>query len=454
MPARMPVSGRRGRDPSVAVATIGSLAPGGDGVAHVTIGDDRRAVFVSHTAPGDRALVEVDLSQRPARGHVVELYSAGPDRVEPECPWSARCGGCDWMHLSPDAQARWHIDHVRAALPPAWRDVEVAFHAAQQRLGQRVRTRVHVRCDRLGGRDGRRATGSPADRDRVRVGMHEARTHDPVEVDSCVVLHPALEEARRLLADLFHGSQGRGEVLLCLGSGGRPVVDVTWRGEIAPACFARFERACAGGALAGAALALQNATRPAVVGDPTPWMTAADGEPLRLARGGFGQANETLNAQLARHVAQLAGTDAAESKRVELYAGAGNLSVLLARTPGELVTVESSRAACEAARANLAARGLRARVVEGDADAYEWSPATRTVVLDPPRTGARAVAERLAASRVARVVYVSCDPATLGRDLALLEPVYELRSLAAFEMFPQTSHVEVVADLHAARRRS
>jgi 23S rRNA (uracil1939-C5)-methyltransferase len=403
----------------------------------VEVGDERRAVFVSHSAPGDQARVEVDLSRRPARGRIVELVSPGPDRVEPACSWSTRCGGCDWMHLSADAQARWHVEHVRAALPPAWRHVEIAMHTAQQRLGQRVRTRVHVHCDR----------------DRVRVGMHEARTHDPVEVESCAILHPALEDARRLLAGLFQGSQGRGDVLLCLGAGGRPVVDATWRGEIAAACFARFEGACADGTLAGAALALQNATRPALVGDPTPWMTGADGEPLRLAQGGFGQANEAMNAQLAGHVAQLVGGEGAAAKRVELYAGAGNLSVLLARAPGELVTVESSRAACEAARANLAARGLRARVVEGDADAYEWSPSTRLVVLDPPRTGARAVAERLAASRVARAVYVSCDPATLGRDLALLEPAYELRSLAAFEMFPQTSHVEVVAELHSARRR-
>jgi 23S rRNA (uracil1939-C5)-methyltransferase len=229
---------------------------------------------------------------------------------------------------------------------------------------------------------------------------------------------------------------------------------VSWRGELAPACFARIEAACNGGALAGAALTLPNATRPATIGDPTPWMNAADGEPLRLAPGGFGQADEAMNALLARHVADLASRDAVHGKWVELYAGAGNLTVLLARAhagTGELLTVESSRAACEAARANLTARSLGARVVEADADSYTWSPATKLVVLDPPRAGARAVSERLAVSRVARVVYVSCDPATLGRDLALLAPAFDLRSITTFEMFPQTSHVEVVVDL--VRRR-
>jgi 23S rRNA (uracil1939-C5)-methyltransferase len=423
-------------------ATIGSLAPGGDGVAHVSIDAERRAVFVAQTAPGDTARLEVDLAHRPARGRVLELLARGTDRVEPPCPWSARCGGCDWMHLSTTAQAEWHREHVRAALPSAWRDIAITTHAAPESLQQRVRARVHVRCER----------GRPI------VGMHEAGTHLPVEVESCAVLDPALETARRSLVGLLEGSRGRGDVQLALGAGGRPVLEVSWRGDLATACFARLDAATREGLLAGASVTLQDATRPATVGDPTPWMTGADGEPLRLAPGGFGQASERVNALLARHVAELAARESAAGKWLELYAGAGNLSVILARAQAQapakhdLVVVESSSTACAATRANLAARSLQARVVEADADAYAWSPLTRLVVLDPPRTGARAVAERLVLSRVSRVVYVSCNPATLGRDLALLVPAYDLRSVAAFEMFPYTSHVEVVAEL--TRRRA
>ncbi len=127
--------------------------------------------------------------------------------------------------------------------------------------------------------------------------------------------------------------------------------------------------------------------------------------------------------------------------------------MLLAHETTELACVESSRDACEAARANPTARGLtNARVVEADAEGYAWSKGAKLVVLDPPRTGARKVAERLAASRVAHVVYVSCDAQTLGRDLAILEKGYTPVSVAAFEMFPQTSHVEAVVALE--RRRS
>ena len=421
-------------------ATVASLAPGGDGVAHVEIHGERRAVFLPHTAPGDVVRAAVDPARRPARGQVLALLAAGPDRVAPACPWSTRCGGCDWMHLSREAQARSHAEHVRAALPAAWRDHPVVHHPAAEGLGYRTRARVHVRCER----------GS------VAVGMHEARTHDPVSVDRCAVLDPALDKARRALAAIFRGSQGRGEVQLALGAERRPVIDVRWTGEAAAACFARLEQAVATGELAGARVLVDDASRPATVGDPTPWMPGADGLPLRLAPGGFAQANERMNATLALYVAErvrsLASPERAIDKAVELYAGSGNLSILLAREVRELVLVESSREACDAARANLAARHLAAaRVVEADAEAASWAPTTRLLVLDPPRTGARAVAGRLAASRVSHVVYVSCDEPTLGRDLAILAPTYAPRAIATFEMFPQTSHVETVVTLQRIR---
>jgi 23S rRNA (uracil1939-C5)-methyltransferase len=416
-------------------ATITSVAPGGDGVAHVELRGERRAVFVPHTAPGDVIRAEADVSSRPARGKLLEVVTPSPDRVTPACPWSLRCGGCDWMHLSASAQEHGHIDHVRAALPAAWRTLPITSHAAPEMLEHRTRARLHIR-------------GS---RGKVTVGMHEARTHDPVEVDTCAVLEPTLELGRRSVGPLFEGARGRGEARIALGVERLPVLDVTWRGEVPAACFGRLERAVQERTFAGVRLTVGDATRPATVGDPTPWMAGADGLPLRLSAGGFGQATERMNATLARYVQRAVGA-LRESRAVELYAGAGNLSVLLARAIQGLVVVEADREACEAARANLAARALEARVVEGDAADYVWATTTGLVVLDPPRTGALKVAERLIESRVAHVVYVSCDPQTLGRDLGHLAQAYEPRAVATFEMFPQTSHVETVVLLERRRR--
>ena len=414
------------------------LAPGGAGVAHAEIDGERRAVFVRHAAPGDRVRAEIDTAQRPARGRLLSIVSSGPDRVPSPCAWSEPCGGCDWMHLSIDAQARQHVEHLRAALPASWRDVPIASLAAPAALEHRLRARVHVRVTRGG---------------RPVVGMHAARTHDPVEVDTCVVLDPALETVRRRIAGLLAGSRGQGDVQMALGAARLGVLEIRWEGEIAREAFARLEEAVTSGAIAGARVVVGDTSRPAIIGDPTPWMAGADGQPLRLAPGGFGQATEPINTLLGGHVAEIVGRWRPR-KAVELYAGAGNLSILLAREVGDLVCVESNRGACTAARANLSERGLAdaVRVVEGDADAYTWSPATRLVVLDPPRTGARAVAERLAAARTPYVIYVSCDPPTLGRDLAILKETHAPVSVASFEMFPNTSHVEAVVALERAAR--
>jgi|HubBroStandDraft_6_1064221.scaffolds.fasta_scaffold44228_4 23S rRNA (uracil1939-C5)-methyltransferase len=347
------------------------------------------------------------------------------------------------MHLSLETQSRTHADHVRAALPASWRSVAIAVHPAPEALGYRTRARVHVRCDAKG---------------RAAIGMHGVGTHEPVEVDACAVLDPVIEGARRRLGSIFQGSRGRGDAQIALGASRLPVYDVRWRGEremggcdVAKESFARLEKAVQDATIAGAQLTLGEAKRPARIGDPTPWVPGADGIPLRLSPGGFAQANERLNSALASHVAALV-RPWRPAHAVELYSGAGNLSVVLARHVGQLVCVESDRASCGAARLNLAARALEARVVEADAAAYEWRSTTDLLLLDPPRTGAREVAGRLSTSRTAHAVYVSCDAQTLGRDLAVLEPAYVPTSITTFEMFPQTSHVEIVVGLE--RRRS
>src|SRR5579862_4075114 len=184
-------------------ATVTSLAHGGAGVVHVEHHGERRAVFLGHVVPGDRVRLSADLSSRPARGTLLELIAPGEDRVAPACPWVRKCGACDWMHLSAEAQRRAHVEHLRAALPAAWRDVPIELHAAPASLAYRTRVRLHVRCDR----------------GKVAVGMYRAKSHEPVEVDACVVLDPSLERGRRTLGPFFEGSRGRGEAQLALGVG-------------------------------------------------------------------------------------------------------------------------------------------------------------------------------------------------------------------------------------------
>jgi len=424
-------------------ATIRELANGGDGVALVEEGGERRAVFVRGAAVGDELDLSVDFLTRPARGRVLRIEKAGPERVVPACPYATTCGGCAWMHVSLAGQQEAHRQHVRATLPETWGQVPLAFHPQIQTLGYRTRARLAASCA-----PGRRAI----------VGLREAGTHDAVEVDRCIVLHPELDRARQSIAPLLEGARGRGEAELALGARGRPVLELTWAGLLDPKTFARLEEGVESGAWAGARVFEGDTRRPAVVGDPTPWTVGADGEPLRLAPGGFAQASETANVELGgRLLALTVNTLGLEGGGlgavVELFAGAGNFTVLLARHATRVVAIEASGPACEAARLNLVARGLRAKVVEGLAEEHIVKRATDLVVLDPPRSGARLVAERLALAKPRVIAYVSCDLPTLARDLDHLGAAFEPVALEAFAMFPHTPHLETLAVL-ARRRRA
>jgi 23S rRNA (uracil1939-C5)-methyltransferase len=422
---------------------IDDLAPGGDGVGHVEEGGTKRAVFVPRTARGDVVEVAVDLSHKPARAaadHAVRLLEAGPGRVAPPCAFFEECGACDWMHLSPETQREARADHLRRALPAAFHDAPIVVHAAGEALGYRTRARLHVRAS--GGR--------------AVIGPHGNRSRDVVDVDTCKVLDARLDAALAPLATMLDGAHGTGEAALALGHTGRPVLELRWHGSLPPAAFGRMEDAVRRGVFAGMSVRVGEVTRPAVLGDPTAEMIAADRQPLRMAPGGFAQASQSGNVLLGERVLALAelargGRRDTPTSVVELYSGAGNFTVLLARSFDRVAAVESSAEGCDAARKNLAARGLTARVTCADADTFVVPPHTDLVVLDPPRHGARAACVALAASAVKAIVYVSCDTPTLGRDLAVLAPRFEAVAIESFPMFPGTSHSETIV---ALRRRA
>jgi 23S rRNA (uracil1939-C5)-methyltransferase len=402
-----------------------SMAPSGEAVAHYEENGERRAVLVRGGTIGELVRARVDASQRPARAEIIEILEPSPSRVDPVCKWATECGGCDWMHIARAEQAIHHVALTKAFAKGE--DAKITFHASPRDLGYRTRARFH-------------ASGS-------KVGYFAPRTRSLVRVETCVVLDPRIDEARRALEGLLQGAKGDGEIAMALGKSGA-VADVRWPDELPPAVFARFEDAVKRGVLQGARLRCGEARRPALFGDPTPVITGADDAPLELPIGGFSQAQEDVNRELALRVADLSRG----AKRVlELYAGAGNLTVVLARDT-DVRAIESSAPACEAARKNLAARKLVAKVTCADAATFEIPSGTDSVVLDPPRTGAREACERIAKTRsIKRVIYVSCDRPTLARDLEILAATFHAVSFDVFEMFPQTSHAETVVLLERNR---
>jgi 23S rRNA (uracil1939-C5)-methyltransferase len=338
------------------------------------------------------------------------------------------------MHASVAAQERLHARAVTAMLgrtlggaPP----IEPIVVGAGAPFAYRSRARLALRA----------RPGEPA-----RVGYRGARSHRIVPVTACAVLRPELEAVLGDLARLLTlGARGEGEAEAALGADARPVVELSWSGELGGRFLAELA-ALVPARWAGARIWLEGARAPASFGDPRPVVPGAEGAPLRVAPGGFAQPSHEGGVALARCVADLAGD--APGNVVELFAGSGTLTVLLARAADRLLAVEQDPGAVTVLRDNLRSRALEARVRETDANAMALPAHTDTVVLDPPRVGAAGATRHIARARPRRVVYVSCWLPTQARDLAALRSAgYRLDRVALVELFPQTSHVEVVARL-------
>ena len=284
------------------------------------------------------------------------------------------------------------------------------------------------------------------------LGVRRARSHELVDVPRCAVLDPRLQAAWDLVRERVGPElQGHGEIQLALRDD-QAVVALRTEDDQPPALYRALE-SLLGAQVAGASLTIGD-TAPAYLPgerEARERAPAPDGVPLEGSVAGFSQAHVSLNAAMVERVARWA--DPGGAHLLELFCGHGNLTMALAaRGPASYRAVELDAGAIARLHENAARRGLAVDAVAGDANA-EAVEGAEVLVLDPPRIGALPVAERVAAARrpPSRIVYVSCDHHTLGRDLEVLRPVgYSLLGAAVFDMFPQTPHLESVVWLERA----
>ncbi|MFI5306245.1 MAG: class I SAM-dependent RNA methyltransferase [Polyangiales bacterium] len=394
-------------------------------------------VLARGALPGER--VRLRLGRRAAgvqRGVVISLLEASESRVEPACQLAERCGGCPLMALSPEAQLRFKQQRLRAMLEGLGSTLEPELVPSPSMLGYRGRARLAFR------REG----------ETMQLGYFAAGSKTLVDVSVCQVLHPALALGLTALRERLRPSlEGEGEVALGLGAGGACVAELTSRGPQPPQAYAAAEALISSGGLAGLALRIADGAA-ARFGDPRQVTASSDGTPLWAPAGSFRQANPEVNAMLVERVLALAEPEGAAV--LELYAGHGNFTIGLAPRAKSLQAVEADRGAADACRESLRSRGvIQARVVCADAvEGARGQGGLDVVVLDPPRAGAKEVLPVVVGRRPERIVYVSCDLATLRRDLAeLMRNGYALDAVTGFDMFPQTAHLETVVRLRATR---
>jgi tRNA/tmRNA/rRNA uracil-C5-methylase (TrmA/RlmC/RlmD family) len=398
--------------------TVGEAVHGGWCVARPDAdGADERAgpvVFVRHALPGERVrAVITQTTARFVRADATEIVRPAAERVKPPCPHAGpgACGGCDWQHASPQAQRQMKaliVSQQLRRIAGIERQVTVEqLPGDSGGLGWRTRVRFAV------GRDGV-------------AGLHKHRSHDIARVGDCLIAHPLITDA---------------EVTRQRWPGARSV-DV----------------AVAAGTAERAVLVHGGARQ-----EPHPQFLTqrAAGRDWRVSSAGFWQVHPGAADALADAVLATLCPEPGECA-LDVFCGSGLFAGVLAEAvgpDGTVIAVEQDPAAVGDARHNLRAtpwarvhRGDAAQVLEkiGLAD-------TSIVVLDPPRTGLdRPLIEVLTAGptaeqrspRLRRIAYVSCDPATMARDLAVFEQHgWQLAELRAFDAFPMTHHVECLATL-------
>ena len=420
---------------------IRSVDDRGRGVAEV----EGRRMRVPGTLAGERVRVRyLRRRKREDEAGLEAVLAPASDRVAPGCPHFHQCGGCDWQHLDPDADLRAKEARVLATLARAGVAPERVDPAIRgPRLGYRRKARLGVRI--VPGKGG------------ALVGFREKFGNRLAVLDACPVLHPAVGPRVGELRSLVDSLDARArvpQIEVAVGDTGAVLV---FR-HLDPLGAVDVERLRRYGAASGLGIALQPGGPETVA----PVHGAMDlsyrlddfGVDLRFHPRDFIQVNAAVNAALVgRAVAELRPA----GRILDLFCGIGNFTLAIAaRVPGaEVIGLEGDPRLVERARENARRNGLGGAgfhavdLARADSLAPHLRGGVDRLLLDPPRSGAEPALRSLTAPGPERIVYVSCHPDSLARDLGWLVHGlgYRLRALALADMFPNTSHVETIATL-------
>ncbi|MFO1409387.1 MAG: 23S rRNA (uracil(1939)-C(5))-methyltransferase RlmD [Steroidobacteraceae bacterium] len=438
----------KGEPAQVETGTVSALTHEGEGVVHAG-----KAAFVNGALPGESVRFQRrHRHRRHDEAELVEVLQAAPQRVVPRCAQFGVCGGCALQHLEggaqlahKDQQLRDNLARLGRVEPQRWLEP-----LAGPQWGYRRRARLGARFVHK--------------KERSLVGFRERLSTYIADTEQCHVLAPPAGALLQPLGALLSALTIRERVpqieLAVADSATALVLRVL--SEPSPEDLARLR-----------AFELEHAVRfylqpggPATVRpltEPAPELSYTlpeSGVTLHFEPGDFIQVNAAMNRLLVEQAIALLAPEP-DARVLDLYCGLGNFTLPLARRAGAVAGVEGDAGLIERARANAARNGIdNARFHVADlaaappAEAPWLAGGATHVLLDPPRVGAAALLGSVAALGPRRVVYVSCHPATLARDLGLLvhEHGFKLVAAGVADMFPQTAHVESLAVLEPAGR--
>jgi 23S rRNA (uracil1939-C5)-methyltransferase len=437
-------------------AVVSGLDEAGGGIVELAEGEQRLRVHVAGALPGERVDGRITYRSVHSRGGRREAWATASDvqvrsanRVSPACPAYGSCGGCSLMHIAYPAQLEWKQARVREELAkhPTLVSVEVA-------------PCVPSPCQ-VGYRNQAKYVYASTDGGVAVLGAYAPRSHEVIDLAGCRVVEPVLDQARHALLGILssHAVEPYHEVrrsgvlryaMLRANDAGKVLATlVTARADwpAADAVAAEFMAQCP--SLLGVVLNVNAAGGNSLFGSEERLLAGQSafedvigGVRVRLASRSFFQANRAVGSRIYRDLC--AGLPDNLERAVDAYSGAGGIALSLLARVREVIAIEENRAATDAAAAFASAR---LRVLTADAAlGLAAVEAAELVVLNPPRKGcSAAVLAEVRRVSPRFVAYVSCDPQTLARDLAvLLQDGAAIVSVVPYDMMPHTPHVETL----------
>jgi 23S rRNA (uracil1939-C5)-methyltransferase len=456
------------RKQTIVEADVTGIAFGGRGIARL----DGMTVFVEQAVPGDRGLIRITRKKKSyAEARLVELIEASPDRVEAPCRYSGHCGGCTWQFLSYAKQLEYKRRHVVESLAHIGGIAGIPVHpTVPAEPVFAYRNKMEFTCaDRRWFLPSE--LGQPEIESGFALGLHVPGTfHKVIDIAACL-LQPEpgnriLEGIRRFIRESgrpvyglrTHTGFWRFAVLRNSAAAGSWMVNLVTASEdadllsaLAQGLQARFPEVVS---------VVNNVTarKAGVAVGEVEHRVAGEGVirdrigpfEFEISANSFFQTNTRSAERLYRQVLDYAGLKGRESV-VDLYSGTGTIPIFIARSCREVLGIEISASAVADAERNCRLNGVsNCRFARGDILEGLAGVAARpeVMIIDPPRAGmAPEVVRRVLDMGPERIVYISCNPATLARDAALLAAHYEVAEIQPIDMFPHTFHVESVARL-------
>ena len=413
--------------------SVEKLVYGGEG-----LGFRDGPVLVSRVLPGERVEAE---PVRSAKGVVharpIRIVESSADRRSPPCPYFGKCGGCHYQHIPAELQVEFKKKILRETL---WRTGKVNWHGdipchSGEEWKYRNRARFQIQPRAEGG---------------AKIGFFEPVSHELCSLDACLILSPKLNEIFEALKSYFQYNFPAGckEIEAAVNEEDTELI-LTLRGHLAKPAQEEVARELRREIPGVRSIGIEIPREPPTVFGSGSLDYTVCGFRYQVSHGSFFQASRYLLPSLVGSVV------GAEKGRiaVDLYAGVGLFTLPLAKKFDTVYAVESHGAAANDLQTNVRTHGLKnIKVIQESTLSFLrrfWGGDPSLLVLDPPRRGAGPkVLKSITALRPERIVYCSCDPATLARDLHdLLGEGYELVAVELFDLFPQTYHMEALARL-------